>query len=55
MDNDSKCPVTGGHETRPAGHGTSNQDWWPHQLNLNILRLHSENSIWMHLKKTSLQ
>lgn len=44
MDNDNKCPVTGGHETRPAGHGTSNRDWWPHQLNLNILRLHSEKS-----------
>jgi catalase-peroxidase len=24
-----------------AGKGTSNRDWWPNKLNLNILRLHS--------------
>ncbi len=36
MSNDSKCPVTGG--------GTSNRDWWPNQLNLNILHQHSSKS-----------
>jgi catalase-peroxidase len=25
-----------------AGGGTSNRDWWPNQINLNILRQHSE-------------
>jgi len=37
LSNDSKCPVTGGG-------GTSNRDWWPNQLNLGILRQHSEKS-----------
>ncbi len=36
------CPFhqsqTGGHV---AGRGTSNRDWWPHQLNLRILSQHS--------------
>ena len=27
-----------------GAHGTSNQDWWPHQLNLKILRQHSSPS-----------
>nr|MBN2278698.1 catalase/peroxidase HPI [candidate division Zixibacteria bacterium] len=36
---DSKCPVTGGASS-PAK-GTSNQDWWPNQLKLNILHQHS--------------
>ncbi len=30
---DSKCPVT--------GRGRSNQDWWPNQLNLKVLRQNS--------------
>ncbi len=33
---ESKCPF---HQ--PAGSGTQNQDWWPNQLKLNILRQHS--------------
>lgn len=39
-----KCPVTGhmGHHT--SGGGTSNKDWWPNQLNLNILRQNSSLS-----------
>ncbi len=36
MNNGSKCPVT-----HAAGGGTSNRDWWPNQLNLNILHQHS--------------
>ena len=36
---DNKCPM---HHT--AGGGTSNRDWWPNQLNLDILRQHSTKS-----------
>ncbi|ANJ66582.1 catalase/peroxidase HPI [Halothiobacillus diazotrophicus] len=36
---ESKCPF---HHT--AGGGTSNQDWWPNRLNLDILRQHSSKS-----------
>ena len=36
MSNESKCPVT-----HTVVGGTSNRDWWPNQLNLNILHQHS--------------
>jgi catalase-peroxidase len=39
MSTESKCPF---HHT--AGEGTSNQDWWPNQLNLKILSQHSSLS-----------
>ena len=39
MSNENKCPVT-----HSAGGGTSNRDWWPNQLKLNILRQHSSLS-----------
>ena len=32
-----KCPVMHGSRTRLGTTGTANQDWWPNQLNLNIL------------------
>lgn len=41
---ESKCPFHGGTVTHGAGGGTRNQDWWPNQLNLNILRQHSSLS-----------
>ncbi|MDA1120060.1 MAG: catalase/peroxidase HPI [Bacteroidetes bacterium] len=41
---ESKCPFTGGVLKQSAGGGTSNRDWWPNQLNLNILRQHSSLS-----------
>jgi catalase-peroxidase len=41
MNNESKCPVTGRKGKNVAGGGTSNRDWWPNQLNLNILHQHS--------------
>ncbi|MFC1657071.1 catalase/peroxidase HPI [Candidatus Moduliflexota bacterium] len=41
MNDKSKCPVTGSANTHRAGGGTSNRDWWPNQLNLNILHQHS--------------
>ncbi len=37
---DSKGPVTGRAQKHTAG-GTTNRDWWPNQLKLNILRQHS--------------
>lgn len=40
-----KCPFHHGAAPAPARHaaggGTRNQDWWPNQLRLNILRQHS--------------
>ncbi len=44
MTDDSKCPVTGSSGSQVAGSGTSNKDWWPNQLNLNILHQHSSKS-----------
>jgi catalase-peroxidase len=40
MSEESKCPVH--HHT--AGGSTTNQDWWPNQLNLDILHQHSFKS-----------
>jgi catalase-peroxidase len=40
----SQCPFHGGALKTSAGNGTSNRDWWPNQLKLNILRQHSELS-----------
>ncbi|WPP53426.1 catalase/peroxidase HPI [Catalinimonas niigatensis] len=40
----SKCPFLGGALDFTAGSGTSNRDWWPNQLRLNILRQHSSLS-----------
>ncbi len=42
--NESKCPFHGGTVTHSAGGGTSNRDWWPNMLNLNILRQQSSKS-----------
>ena len=41
MSEESKCPVTGKGSSQVAGGGTTNRDWWPDQLKLNILRQHS--------------
>ena len=38
------CPFLNGTIKKSAGGGTSNRDWWPNQLNLNILRQHSSAS-----------
>lgn len=40
----NKCPFSGGAQQHSAGGGTSNQDWWPNMLKLNILRQHSSLS-----------
>ncbi|NRA10388.1 MAG: catalase/peroxidase HPI [Crocinitomicaceae bacterium] len=49
MDNEngndiSKCPFMGGAHKESAGGGTSNRDWWPNQLKLNVLRQNSSKS-----------
>ena len=38
----SNCPFLNGELRSAAGGGTTNRDWWPNSLNLNILRQHSE-------------
>jgi len=39
-----KCPFTSGELKFSSGKGTKNNNWWPNQLNLNILRQHSRLS-----------
>ena len=39
MTSDSKCPFSGGQPR-----GRANRDWWPNQLNLQILKQHSPRS-----------
>ncbi len=39
---ESKCPFHNGQMKQTGG--TSNQDWWPNRLNLNILRQHAVKS-----------
>ena len=34
----SQCPFLSGTQKKSAGGGTSNRDWWPNELKLNILR-----------------
>ncbi len=41
---ESNCPFMNGTLKSAAGSGTTNRDWWPNQLNLNILRQHSSLS-----------
>ncbi|MFM9946215.1 MAG: catalase/peroxidase HPI [Bacteroidia bacterium] len=43
---EAKCPFPfhGGALNKTAGGGTSNRDWWPNQLKLNILRQNSSLS-----------
>lgn len=42
--NTGKCPVHHGGATSHKSRGTSNKDWWPNQLNLNILHQHDRKS-----------
>ncbi|WP_020559474.1 catalase/peroxidase HPI [Thiofilum flexile] len=46
MSDISKCPVAGHGKPSAAktGQGPSNNDWWPNQLKLNILRQHGAHS-----------
>ncbi len=40
----AQCPFMNGTLTQAAGGGPSNREWWPNQINLNILRQHSTRS-----------
>lgn len=46
VDSQNKCPVMhgGGGGNQSGRGGTGNRDWWPNQLNLNILHQHSNMS-----------
>lgn len=48
MENNSngggKCPFSGSAPKQSAGKGTQNQNWWPNQLKVDILRQHSSKS-----------
>ena len=41
---EKKCPVTGAMSKNTGTRGTSNRDWWPDLLNLNILHQHTDVS-----------
>ncbi len=40
----AKCPFMSGRMGQAAGGGIRNQEWWPNQLKINILRQHSSLS-----------
>jgi catalase-peroxidase len=45
MSNDAKCPFSGAAgKNSVSGSAPKNADWWPDQLNLNILHQHSSKS-----------
>jgi catalase-peroxidase len=44
MNDANKCPVTGKTSKQVAGGGTSNRDWWPNLLNLQLLHQHPTRS-----------
>ena len=44
MTDDRKNPVTGRENKQASDRGTSNRDWWPNQLKIEILHQHSSKS-----------
>ena len=40
----SQCPFLSGDQKKSAGRGTSNRDWWPNELKLNILRQNAKKN-----------
>ena len=40
-----KCPFTSGQIKFSSGKGTKNNDWWPNQLNLNILQFCAHQNV----------
>lgn len=40
----SKCPFHTGNSNKASGGGTSNRDWWPNQLRVDLLNQHSSRS-----------
>lgn len=43
-ENIAQCPFHSGSTTTPSTSGTTNRDWWPNQLNLNILHQHDRKT-----------
>ncbi|HVP53677.1 MAG TPA: catalase/peroxidase HPI [Candidatus Eisenbacteria bacterium] len=41
MATETKCPVTGDASRHTLGGAETNQEWWPNQVNVNILHQHS--------------
>lgn len=44
MEENGKCPVSHGSNSQHTLGSTANQQWWPDQLNLNILHQHGKKS-----------
>ncbi|WP_158737243.1 catalase/peroxidase HPI [Alteribacillus sp. YIM 98480] len=44
IENIGKCPVAHGSATSNTSSATSNRDWWPNHLNLNILHQHDKKT-----------
>ena len=44
MESEGKCPYSGDARKHAIAGARSNADWWPNQLNLNILHQHSAKS-----------
>src|SRR5512143_2735109 len=44
MNEEKKSPAAGGANREPTGRGTSNREWWPNQLRIEILHQHSSKS-----------
>lgn len=44
MNDGNKPSITSGNHNYSAGSGTTNQEWWPEQINLDILHQHSSKS-----------
>jgi len=46
MSDEAKCPFAGpaSPAAQASGEGTTNQDWWPNQLRVDLLNQHSEKS-----------
>ena len=44
MTDDNKSPTMGEGNRQVTGHGQSNRDWWPNQVNLRVLSRHSPRS-----------
>ncbi|MEJ8674236.1 catalase/peroxidase HPI [Chromobacterium amazonense] len=44
MSQEQKCPFTAAHAGKTLAGTRSNRDWWPNQLNLNILHQHAPAS-----------
>lgn len=40
----ANCPFLSGTNNKTSGGGTTNRDWWPNELRLNILRQHASKS-----------